>query len=130
MKKRGRQATTAAAMLPTREATIANLTYCIIILIAGLVGGVSYTSGATLEGAFIRTVVALLACMVLGYALNVIFWLASPERDGAAREGASVSRHQSVNVGTKLDVVAGDDQTPDDAAAEDLNTSFSMGKRE
>lgn len=97
----------------SEESSPANLTYYIVVLVAGMIGFMSYNAGSSLESALSRVIVALVACTVLGYAANLILWASAPGRqaDDTTR-GASHSSH----VGTRVNLVAGDDEEPHSAA--------------
>ena len=79
-----------------------NATYYGVITCSLLVGLVGYSSGASLEGALIRVVIALLACTSFGYLLNVILWLTSssqrPTPDAPPTGQGATPRVDGVNL--------------------------------
>jgi len=87
--------------------TPASLTYYIVVLIAGLSGLVAYSSGASLEGVLARMSVVVLACTILGYAANVIFWLSG--REGRPKPAVAGQAAQRSGIGTRVNLVTGDD---------------------
>ena len=93
-----------------QESSSANLTYYIVVLIAGLAGFMSYSSGASLEGAMTRVLVVLIACTILGYFVNMVLWLSSPGRQATESAARAIGASEPGHVGTKVNLVAGDDE--------------------
>ena len=54
---------------------LAQLTFYAVVTIAALVGSMSYSSGASIEGALGRAAMVLLVCTLAGYAINVVLIL-------------------------------------------------------
>ena len=94
----------------TRPAPSSNLAYYVVVLLVGLTGLVSYSSGASLEGMLTRMLVVLLICTVVGYALNLLVWLTRSDTKPAPVTAETESASTGVRVGTRLNVVAGDDE--------------------
>ena len=88
----------------------ANLTYYIVVLIAGISGFMSYSSGASLEGALARVLVVLLACTIVGYFVNLVLWMSAPGRQAAGPAATAAGAPTAGSVGARVDLVAGDDE--------------------
>lgn len=97
------------ATKPAARPTLAKITQYVVVSLAGLAGFVAYTSGASMEGALARVVVVLLLCTVIGYALNIFLWLSTNEAKPTPSPGRETSAGPARTVGTKLDLVTGDE---------------------
>jgi hypothetical protein len=70
-----------------------------VLSLAALAAITSYSSGASIEAAFLRAVVVLLICTILGYALNIAMDLSAKNQmmptvlDARAAEIAMVEPH-------------------------------------
>jgi len=106
------------ARASTGRGSVANLTYYVVLLIAGLTGFTAYSSGASLEGALGRVVVMLIACTILGYALNVVLLLSGDSVSALGTQGSGSTPAGSPDVGSRLDVAAGEDISPSTVAGQ------------
>jgi hypothetical protein len=81
------------------------LGFYIVVLITALVGVGAFSAGASVEGALLRAGVVLLLCTVIGYAVNVVLWMAANQTKVPAAADAP-----AVQPGQHLNVVAGEDE--------------------
>ena len=93
-----------------QDTSPANLTYYIVVLVAGLTGFMSYSSGASLESALTRVLVVLLACTIVGYIVNMVLWVSSSDRQAQESTVKATVESAPRQVGTRVDLVAGDDE--------------------
>jgi hypothetical protein len=93
-----------------KDPSPANLTYYIVVLVAGMTGFMAYSSGASLERSLTRVLVVLIACTILGYFINLVLWMSSPGRQGTAPAVTTAATSPSGAVGKRVDLVAGDDE--------------------
>lgn len=111
----GKKKQEARATPKSAEFSLAKVTQYVTVSLAGLAGFVAYSSGASMEGALARAVVVLLICTVIGYGLNLLLWLSEAEKKPSPTSGNLKGAGSEPQVGTKIDMMAGDDkngQTP------------------